>query len=88
VIVDLRLERVDWVERFVSERTWGKSQKLVREADGRLRRSFHTTTFVELDPWLWRWGEAVEVLGPPELRTPMEHALPPDGRAPQSTTNT
>jgi predicted DNA-binding transcriptional regulator YafY len=80
VIVDLRFARIDWIERFVSERTWGKSQTLVREPDGRLRLSFHSTTSIELVPWLWRWGAAVDVLAPPELRQLVEQAHPPDGR--------
>lgn len=83
VVVDLRLEKIDWIERYVRERTWGKSQKITRERDGRLRLCFHTTTFVELVPWLWRWGEGIEVLGPPELKALMEHTLPPDGRGTQ-----
>jgi predicted DNA-binding transcriptional regulator YafY len=86
VVVDLRLERIDWIERYVQERTWSKTQTLTREPDGRLRLCFHTTTFVELVPWLWCWGEGIEVVGPPELRALMQQTLPPDGRRPQPGT--
>ena len=52
----------------VRETTWHPSQRLRVEADGGLRFEVTVAGPIEIRLWILSWGDAVEVLEPPELR--------------------
>ncbi|HEX5578232.1 MAG TPA: transcriptional regulator [Candidatus Limnocylindria bacterium] len=52
----------------VRESVWHRSQQLSELKDGRLELSVKVAGIVEIRPWILSWGDAVEVVAPPELR--------------------
>jgi proteasome accessory factor B len=51
------------------ENRWHPSQQAIERPDGRLELRFVVGGLLEITPWVLSWGEAVEVLAPPELRS-------------------
>src|SRR5919106_564379 len=56
------------VAHRVREAVWHRSQELVELPDGGVELSVTVAGIVEIRPWILSWGDAVEVLAPPELR--------------------
>jgi predicted DNA-binding transcriptional regulator YafY len=56
------------VAHRVRESVWHRSQQLTELDDGRVELSVQVAGIVEIRPWIMSWGDAVEVLEPPELR--------------------
>jgi CRISPR-associated endonuclease/helicase Cas3 len=52
----------------VRESVWHRSQKLTELPDGAVEMELWVAGIVEVRPWILGWGDAVEVLEPPELR--------------------
>ncbi|GAC1616810.1 MAG: WYL domain-containing protein [Candidatus Dormibacteraceae bacterium] len=63
------------VARRVQETVWHPSQELERMADGRVRLRLKVSSWLELRHWVLGWGEAVEVVGPPQLRESVRAAV-------------
>lgn len=53
------------LHRQIRERKWHKSQVFEDLPDGRMRMRFTVTTDVEVLPWIRSFGDAVEVVQPP-----------------------
>jgi predicted DNA-binding transcriptional regulator YafY len=67
--VEVRLRFFPPAAARVTESTWHPSQRLRPLADGSLEMSVTVAGTVEITPWILGWGETVEVLEPPELRS-------------------
>jgi predicted DNA-binding transcriptional regulator YafY len=52
----------------VRESVWHRSQRLTDLPDGGVEMELDVAGIVEVRPWILGWGDAVEVLAPPELR--------------------
>ncbi len=52
----------------VQESEWHPSQSVRKEAEGGLRFEVTLGSTMEILPWIRSWGDAVEVLEPPDLR--------------------
>ena len=63
------------VAHRVREVVWHRSQKLRELPDGRLELSVTVAGIVEIRPWVLSWGDAVEVISPPELREAVARAV-------------
>ena len=65
------------VERapYVRERIWHPSQQVEEHSDGSLLLRFRASGEFEIVRWILGWGEAVEVVEPPELRQTVLHHL-------------
>ncbi len=50
------------------EAHWHPSQRAITHPDGSLELVFTVAGLLEITPWILEWGDAVEVLAPPELR--------------------
>jgi proteasome accessory factor B len=50
------------------ENRWHSTQRASEDAEGRLELAFTVGGITEITPWVLSWGDAVEVLGPAELR--------------------
>jgi predicted DNA-binding transcriptional regulator YafY len=61
--------------RRVQETTWHPSQVLEPLRDGRVRLTLRVSSWLELRHWVLGWGEAVEVIGPAELRNSIRAAV-------------
>ena len=53
----------------MEEATWHASQRVQREDDGSLTWRATVAGTIEIRLWILSWGDDVEVLEPPELRT-------------------
>ena len=71
--VQLRFEAS--VAQRVREAIWHRSQKLAELPDGRVELTVTVAGIVEIRPWILSWGDAVEVLSPPELRAAVARAV-------------
>jgi predicted DNA-binding transcriptional regulator YafY len=67
-VVEVRLRFDASVAHRVRESIWHRSQRLVELDDGRVELIVQVAGIVEIRPWIMSWGDAVEVLEPPELR--------------------
>jgi predicted DNA-binding transcriptional regulator YafY len=67
-VVDVRLRFERSVAQRVRESVWHRSQQITELDDGRLEMTVRVAGIVEIRPWIMSWGDAVEVLEPPELR--------------------
>jgi predicted DNA-binding transcriptional regulator YafY len=67
-VVEVRLLFDASVAHRVRESIWHRSQKLTELDDGRVELSVQVAGIVEIRPWIMSWGDAVEVLEPPQLR--------------------
>jgi predicted DNA-binding transcriptional regulator YafY len=56
------------VANRVRESVWHRSQRLTELDDGRVELALTVAGIVEIRPWILSWGDAVEVIAPPELR--------------------
>jgi predicted DNA-binding transcriptional regulator YafY len=56
------------VANRVRESVWHRSQRLTELDDGRVELALTVAGIVEIRPWILSWGDAVEVVTPPELR--------------------
>ena len=65
---DVRLRFDSSVAHRVREAVWHRSQTLTELGDGGVELAVTVAGIVEIRPWILSWGEAVEVLEPPELR--------------------
>ncbi len=65
---DVRLRFDASVAHRVREAVWHRSQTLTERGDGGVELAVTVAGIVEIRPWILSWGEAVEVLEPPELR--------------------
>jgi proteasome accessory factor B len=67
-VVDVRMRFERSVAHRVRESVWHRSQQISELPDGRLEMTVRVAGIVEIRPWIMSWGDAVEVLEPPELR--------------------
>jgi proteasome accessory factor B len=67
-VVAVRLVFDASVAHRVRESIWHRSQELRDLPDGRVELTVKVAGIVEIRPWIMSWGDAVEVLEPPELR--------------------
>jgi len=67
-VVEVRLVFDASVAHRVRESIWHRSQQLLDLPDGRVELTVKVAGIVEIRPWIMSWGDAVEVLDPPELR--------------------
>jgi predicted DNA-binding transcriptional regulator YafY len=67
-VVTVRLLFDASVAHRVRESIWHRSQKLTDLDDGRVELTVQVAGIVEIRPWIMSWGDAVEVLEPPQLR--------------------
>lgn len=67
-VVEVRLVFDASVAHRVHESIWHRSQELRDLPDGRVELIVKVAGIVEIRPWIMSWGDAVEVLEPPELR--------------------
>lgn len=74
-VVEVRLRFDAAVAHRVRESVWHRSQRLQELDDGRVELTVQVAGIVEIRPWVLSWGEAVEVLGPPELREAVATAV-------------
>ena len=85
-----RLRFNKFMAPFIRERIWHPSQKLRNLPDHGVELEFRCTASYEVDAWVQRWGDDVEVLAPQSLRTEMRKLGEPliakyrDGGAPCS----
>jgi predicted DNA-binding transcriptional regulator YafY len=63
------------VAHRVRESVWHRSQRLTELPDGGVELEVTVAGIVEIRPWILSWGEGVEVLEPPELRTSVADAV-------------
>jgi predicted DNA-binding transcriptional regulator YafY len=63
------------VAHRVRESIWHRSQKLTELPDGRIEMRLSVAGIVEIRPWILSWGDAVEVLAPPDLRDVVASAV-------------
>ncbi|HET6379741.1 MAG TPA: transcriptional regulator [candidate division Zixibacteria bacterium] len=67
-VVDVVLRFDPSVAHRVRESVWHRSQRLTDLPDGGVEMRLSVAGIVEIRPWILTWGDAVEVLEPPELR--------------------
>ena len=63
------------VAHRVREAVWHRSQKLTELPDGGVELTVTVAGIVEIRPWILSWGDAVEVLAPPQLRESTARAV-------------
>ncbi|MGH2358123.1 MAG: helix-turn-helix transcriptional regulator [Candidatus Limnocylindria bacterium] len=73
--VDVRLRFERSVAHRVREAVWHRSQSLEELADGGVELRVRVAGIVEIRPWVLSWGDAVEVIEPPELRDSVAAAV-------------
>ena len=56
------------VNTYILERTWHKNQKCTQKKDGSVYLSFQSNQIQETLYWVLRFGAAVKILNPPELK--------------------
>lgn len=67
-VAEVRLRFDASVAHRVRESVWHRSQRLRELKDGRVELTVSVAGIVEIRPWIMSWGDAVEVVEPPELR--------------------
>ena len=67
-VAHVRLRFDPSVAPRVRESVWHRSQQLTDLPDGAVEMELWVAGIVEVRPWILGWGDAVEVLEPPELR--------------------
>ena len=65
---EVRLRFDASVAHRVREVVWHRSQRLAELPDGGVELTVKVAGIIEIRPWILSWGDAVEVLDPPELR--------------------
>ena len=73
--VRVELRFAERVAHRVREAVWHRSQELVERPDGGVDLAVTVAGIVEIQPWILSWGDGVEVLGPPELRSAVADAV-------------
>jgi predicted DNA-binding transcriptional regulator YafY len=63
------------VAHRVREAVWHRSQELTELPDGGVELAVTVAGIVEIRPWILSWGDGVEVLEPPELRSAVADAV-------------
>jgi predicted DNA-binding transcriptional regulator YafY len=66
--VEVALRFSPSVAARVREATWHPTQRVEEEPDGSLSWHARVSGVIEIRLWILSWGDAVEVLSPPELR--------------------
>jgi predicted DNA-binding transcriptional regulator YafY len=56
------------INTYILERTWHKNQICRQNEDGSVYLSFESNQFQESLYWILRFGSAVQILNPPELK--------------------
>lgn len=74
-VAEVRLRFEASVANRVRESIWHRSQRLTELDDGRLELTVSVAGIVEIRPWIMSWGDAVEVIEPPELREVVASAV-------------
>lgn len=74
-VAEVRLRFDASVAHRVRESIWHRSQRLSELDDGRVELAVSVAGIVEIRPWVLSWGDAVEVLEPPELREAVATAV-------------
>ncbi len=59
----------------VREREWHESQEIHELPGGGLELRLRLGALTEIEQWVLGWGAAAEVVGPPELRSSVRHAV-------------
>ena len=65
----IRLRFDGWAVKIVRERFWHESQKFAERKDGTLEMELRLNGLEEVQRWILSFGNCVEVLEPPELRS-------------------
>lgn len=65
---EVRLRFDASVAHRVREVVWHRSQRLAELPDGGVELTVTVAGIIEIRPWILSWGDAVEVIDPPELR--------------------
>jgi predicted DNA-binding transcriptional regulator YafY len=73
--VEVRLRFDPSVAHRVREVVWHRSQRLAELPDGSVELTVRVAGIIEIRPWILSWGEAVEVLDPPELCASVRDAV-------------
>ncbi len=71
IIVDFTKD----VAARVREQNWHPAQKLTDLDDGGVRLEVRLPSLLEIEPWIRGWGPEAVVIGPPELRDRVSHAM-------------
>jgi predicted DNA-binding transcriptional regulator YafY len=66
--VEVRLRFFPPAAARVKESIWHPSQQLTEDKKGIVTMTVTVAGIVEITPWILGWGDAVEVLAPPDLR--------------------
>jgi predicted DNA-binding transcriptional regulator YafY len=74
-VARVRLRFDAGVAHRVRESVWHRSQRLRELPDGSVEMELAVAGIVEIRPWILTWGDAVEVLEPPELRQSVAEAV-------------
>ena len=74
-VARVRLRFEASVAHRVRESIWHRSQRLRELPDGRIEMEVQVAGIVEIRPWILTWGDAVEVLEPPDLRASVADAV-------------
>ncbi|MDQ2853876.1 MAG: transcriptional regulator [Chloroflexota bacterium] len=72
---DVRLRFDASVAHRVREVVWHRSQVLEELPDGGVEMRVTVAGIIEIRPWIMSWGDAVEVLAPPDLRRSVADAM-------------
>jgi len=64
----IRVRFEERVAHRVREAVWHRSQALTDLPDGGVELAVTVAGIIEIQPWILSWGDAAEVLEPPELR--------------------
>jgi proteasome accessory factor B len=72
---EVRLRFDPSVAHRVREVVWHRSQRLAELPNGGVELTVRVAGIIEIRPWILSWGDAVEVLDPPELRATVRDAV-------------
>ena len=72
---EVRLALDPFAAFYAREKSWHRSQQLVDRADGRVELTLRVNGLVDANNLALRWGEYVEVLSPPALRSAVRISL-------------
>lgn len=65
--IEVRIRFARQAAAYVRERRWHPSQTILDEPDGSLILTLTVNHLLELKRWILSWGDAAQVLAPPEL---------------------
>lgn len=72
---DVTVDFTPAVAQRVRETNWHPAQRLTALQDGGVRLEVRLPSLLEFEPWVRSWGPEALVVGPPELRDKVAHAM-------------